>query len=406
MLVRFGGSPGPFRIFSRWSSDNIGRPNRDSAAPASTDRTLSLISGGNSPSIQASGGSRLTTAAHISFRWLIGAVLTGVCGVALIGSALYLGLDRQSNFAEAPEIAASAAPRGRAGRPASIPAKATGWCGLSTSSPPSRRSRRPTTIRVGDKEVVKARAFTHVATTLTLTPTGFADAVPEFNPLKLTAGRPNSPTRAPDPGPVAGRRRSRLLDARPDERRRGCADGRTDASPKRRRRSSNSIHAAAVAGAKAPLPLPPQMLLMRTSRAGLDPSGGLAYATTGNVERQCAFLFDRSADGARKRHQCGAQPKPPTGNRAPSASCWCAMARRSRTFCAPTAPPRTRSPPSSPPSAPRTANSRSRKGKRSSCNMTSRRRPARPRRSGAFRSIRTNSSRRRSPSTTPAPMCR
>ena len=42
---------------------------------------------------------------HVSLQWLIGAVLAGSCGAALIGSALYLGLDRQSNFAQAPEIA-------------------------------------------------------------------------------------------------------------------------------------------------------------------------------------------------------------------------------------------------------------------------------------------------------------
>jgi hypothetical protein len=45
----------------------------------------------------------------------------------------------------------------------------------------------PTTIRVGEEEIVKVRNFAHVATTLTLTPTGFGDSVPEFNPLKLTA---------------------------------------------------------------------------------------------------------------------------------------------------------------------------------------------------------------------------
>jgi hypothetical protein len=61
--------------------------------------------------------------------------------------------------------------------------------------------RVPTTIKVGDKEVVKARPFTRLQTTLTMTPTGFADAVPPFNPLKLT-NRANTPDVAPDPGPI------------------------------------------------------------------------------------------------------------------------------------------------------------------------------------------------------------
>ncbi len=48
---------------------------------------------------------------------------------------------------------------------------------------------------------MKARAFTRLQTTLTLTPTGFADAVPPFNPLKLT-NRAETADAAPDPGPV------------------------------------------------------------------------------------------------------------------------------------------------------------------------------------------------------------
>ena len=38
----------------------------------------------------------------------------------------------------------------------------------------------PTTIKVGDKEVVESRAFTRVSTTLTLTDTGLGADVPEF----------------------------------------------------------------------------------------------------------------------------------------------------------------------------------------------------------------------------------
>jgi len=42
------------------------------------------------------------------------------------------------------------------------------------------------------------------------------------------------------------------------------------------------VQNALAAGKKPALPLPPQLLLMRTSRASLDPTGGLSYATPGN----------------------------------------------------------------------------------------------------------------------------
>src|SRR5690606_9813867 len=59
--------------------------------------------------------------------------------------------------------------------------------------------RTPTTIRSGDREIVRQRTFTKVATTLAMTPTGFASDVPPFNPLKLLAGGPSQTEVAPEP---------------------------------------------------------------------------------------------------------------------------------------------------------------------------------------------------------------
>ena len=99
-----------------------------------------------------------------------GSTLTGLCGLALIGSALYLDLDRQSIFRQRARIRRAAAPRRRTRLRASTPARATGWCAPSTSSRPSRfQVTMP--IKIGDKEVVKARPYTLLSTTLTTTPT-------------------------------------------------------------------------------------------------------------------------------------------------------------------------------------------------------------------------------------------
>ena len=45
----------------------------------------------------------------------------------------------------------------------------------------------PTTIRVGDREVIKVKPFVRVATNLALGSLGFADDMPAFNPMKLYA---------------------------------------------------------------------------------------------------------------------------------------------------------------------------------------------------------------------------
>ena len=48
--------------------------------------------------------------------------------------------------------------------------------------------RTPTTIKVGDREVIKIKPFVRVATNLALGSLGFSDDVPPFNPMKLYGG--------------------------------------------------------------------------------------------------------------------------------------------------------------------------------------------------------------------------
>lgn len=252
------------------------------------DRSRAFIDLGQEQPIESSQGRlEIHDRRHVPLRWLVGAVLTGLCGVALIGSALYLGLDRQSNFAEPPEIAVP--PRHEGAQESGVnPGKGDRLVRPVDIVAARQTFKAPTTIRIGDKEVVKTRAFTHVATTLTLTPTGFADAVPEFNPLKLTAGSAEQPDAPPDPGPVQDDAEVAF-----STRDLTSADAATLTGEltlaEAQAQVVESIHAAALAGAKAPLPLPAQMLLMRTSRAGLDPLGGLAYASTGNVSAGAPF---------------------------------------------------------------------------------------------------------------------
>jgi murein DD-endopeptidase MepM/ murein hydrolase activator NlpD len=222
-----------------------------------------------------------------SLRWLAGAALTGFCGVALIGAALYFDLDSQYDFAEAPEFAAANPPTDaqeegvssgkgdRLLRPVDIVSD-------------KQTYRVPTTIRIGDKEVVKARAFTRLQTTLTMTPTGFSDAVPAFNPLKLTS-RADVADAPPDPGPMQDDAEVlfRTEDLTP-----------ADAEQASGELSQAEAHAQIVETLKASedavktpaQSLPAQLLLMRTTQAAADSQGGLtAYATVGNVGPSTPF---------------------------------------------------------------------------------------------------------------------
>ena len=220
-----------------------------------------------------------------SLRWLAGATLAGLCGVTLIGAALYLDLDSQYNFAEAPEFAAAMqqadSPEGGVN-----PSKGDRLLRPVDIVSDKQTFKAPTIIKVGDKEVVKARPFTRLETTLTMTPTGFADAVPPFNPLKITNGGTDVAEAPPDPGPVqdSAEVTFRVQDLSP-----------SDAEQTSGELTQAEAEAQVVETLKAPTEkaasqsLPPQILLMRTTRASEALRELSAYATVGQVSPSTPF---------------------------------------------------------------------------------------------------------------------
>ncbi len=225
------------------------------------------------------GGSRIEGGERrrISLRWLAGVALAGLCGLALICSALYLDLDRQSTFAQAPEFAAATHKEGEQNEGVN-PGKGDRLVRPIDIVAAKQTFKAPTTIKIGDKEVVKARPFTILATTLTMTPTGFADAVPPFDPLKATSGSAEKADAPPDPGPMQDD--AEVAFSQRDLTAEDAAAATGELTLAEAQAQVVEMIKATAAGDKAP-PLPPQMLLTRTSQAGIDPLGALSYATSG-----------------------------------------------------------------------------------------------------------------------------
>jgi murein DD-endopeptidase MepM/ murein hydrolase activator NlpD len=204
-------------------------------------------------------------------RWLAGTVLTGLAGAALIGSAIYAALDRKPNFAETPEFAQATHKDDATGELVN-PGKSDRLVQSVDVVAAKQSFRAPTTVQVGSKSVVKVRAFTHVSTTLETTSGGQADEVPSFNPLKLITDAPDQPPPPPaDAAPIQD-------DEEISYTMRDLAGVLT--GPSQNVLQPDEIQAQVAEEVKAvhnpithPLgPLAPQMLLMRTTHAGLDPS--------------------------------------------------------------------------------------------------------------------------------------
>ena len=216
----------------------------------------------------------------VSLRWLVATLLVGVSGAVLIGAAIYAALDRQAPVIQAPEYSTAAPDASsdsdddlrkgdRLIRPADIVAE-------------KQHFEAPVTLAMGDKQVVRLEGFTHVATTLTMTPTGLADQVPAFNPLKLLATDSQEPADVPvDPGPAlddsdAGFVTADLVTADPAAYKGGLSADEAQAQV--------SDFARMLSGpADKPLPIPPQLLLMRTSRATLGLPAALSYGSPENI---------------------------------------------------------------------------------------------------------------------------
>jgi murein DD-endopeptidase MepM/ murein hydrolase activator NlpD len=235
---------------------------------------------GEEPAIEADGRRHSADdRRRVSIRWLLGTILTGLSGALLISSAAYTALDQQTRFAEAPTRAQITRKDDKDGSQTVNPKKGDRILRAVDVVAAKQTFRTATTAKTGDKEVVRTKAFTHVATPLTLAPTNFADEVPTFNPLKLMSDARSAPDSAAEP------------EIAPDDAEvsfvthdfAGASIERQSAAlslEEAQAQVIEQVKSSLAAGTKSALPLPGQMLLSRTSRASVDPQT-LAYATAG-----------------------------------------------------------------------------------------------------------------------------
>jgi len=243
---------------------------------------------GLEPAIEADGGMHTEfDRRKVSARWLSGTALTGLAGAFLIGAAAYAALNERSHVAVAPEFV----PRDLADAgsdPLVNPQKGDRLVRPVDIVAARQTFTTPTIVRVGDKEIVRRRTFTRVATTLTMAPTSFAGEVPSFNPLKLLAGAPTRDQSSPgldleraDADVTFVSTSLSKAEVAPQEP--GLSIEEIQAQI--REHLSNSLKTPD----RKPLPIPPQLMLVRTSRAATGVSDALAYASIGPAKLPSVF---------------------------------------------------------------------------------------------------------------------
>jgi murein DD-endopeptidase MepM/ murein hydrolase activator NlpD len=169
-------------------------------------REAGIIDLGHEPPLSVDGTeAAVIDRRRVSVQWFSGTILTGLCGAALIGGAVFASLDGEMTFARMPERVESAL-RGAFG-------SADRLVSLHKSDrlpPPSESTasrnvvRVSTVTRVGNRDVMRVRPFVRISGNLSMTTSDLSAKIPPFNAQRMLADTGSSaPANSDDADPNA-----------------------------------------------------------------------------------------------------------------------------------------------------------------------------------------------------------
>jgi murein DD-endopeptidase MepM/ murein hydrolase activator NlpD len=153
---------------------------------------------GNEPALSVDGTSHADIdRRRVSVQWFAGTILTGLCGAALMGGAVFASLDGETRFAATAERM-QVNLRGPIGERV-LTRKSDRLPPMLEANASRQIIRVSTTARgPGEREVVRVRPFVRVATNLTLSTSELSANVPPFNPQRLLSEQSTVATSAGD----------------------------------------------------------------------------------------------------------------------------------------------------------------------------------------------------------------
>jgi murein DD-endopeptidase MepM/ murein hydrolase activator NlpD len=119
---------------------------------------------------------------RVSVRWLSGTILTGLCGAALMGGAVFAALDGEAHFATNAERVEFGLKVGLGNR--ATARKSDRLPPISDSNAARQVIRITTMTKVGEREVPRVKPLTRVSSNLALSTSELAASVPRFNPQR------------------------------------------------------------------------------------------------------------------------------------------------------------------------------------------------------------------------------
>jgi murein DD-endopeptidase MepM/ murein hydrolase activator NlpD len=159
---------------------------------------------GSEPPLSVDGLSIDFERSRVSVRWLSGTILTGLCGAALMGGAVFAALDGEAHFATNAERVEFGLKAGLGNR--ATARKSDRLPPISDSNAARQVIRITTMTKVGEREVPRVKPLTRVSSNLALSTSELSANIPRFNPQRaLFAGDKDTvlaeerPDAEPDP---------------------------------------------------------------------------------------------------------------------------------------------------------------------------------------------------------------
>ncbi|WP_444768477.1 M23 family metallopeptidase [Rhodopseudomonas sp. NSM] len=149
-------------------------------------REVGFIDLGHEPPLSVDGSeAAVIDRRRVSVQWFSGTILTGLCGAALIGGAVFASLDGEMTFAKAPERV-EAALRGAFGADKNAALHKSDRLPPPSESQAARNVIRVSTVsRVGSRDVVRVRPFIKIAGNLSLSTSELSAKIPPFNAQRM-----------------------------------------------------------------------------------------------------------------------------------------------------------------------------------------------------------------------------
>jgi murein DD-endopeptidase MepM/ murein hydrolase activator NlpD len=165
-------------------------------------RETGIIDLGHEPPLSVDGSeAAVIDRRRVSVQWFSGTILTGLCGAALIGGAVFASLDGEMTFAKVPERVEGAL-RGAFGAndPKTSLHKSDRLPPPGESTAARNVVRVSTVTRVGNRDVMRVRPFIRISGNLSMTTSDLSAKIPPFNAQRMLSdvGAP-SPAASDDP---------------------------------------------------------------------------------------------------------------------------------------------------------------------------------------------------------------